>query len=163
MTQEEFEAIRARYAELVEGASSLEPTTQAAIDRTAQQMKRMFGDDIPTLIADVDRLRAENVTLLTWNLYAKMLLKDIAAYKPTLLMREGGRTAIAPCPYCRKHEWHVNSCPIEQIRALLAQEALAYDGHDGYACPVCGGRAVDVDFNAQPHNACPCPCHVKDQ
>ena len=37
-----------------------------------------------------------------------------------------------------------------------------YDGHDGYACPFCGGKAVDVDFEAQPDRACLCPCHEQD-
>jgi len=37
-----------------------------------------------------------------------------------------------------------------------------YDGHDGYACPFCNGAAVDVDFEAQPHLACLCPCHEQD-
>jgi hypothetical protein len=41
--------------------------------------------------------------------------------------------------------------------------AIIYDGHDGYACPFCGGTSVDVDFDAQPDLACPCPCHLQDQ
>jgi hypothetical protein len=43
------------------------------------------------------------------------------------------------------------------------QTIYAYDGHDGYACPICGGKAVDVDFDAQPELACPCFCHEQDQ
>jgi predicted RNA-binding Zn-ribbon protein involved in translation (DUF1610 family) len=36
-----------------------------------------------------------------------------------------------------------------------------YDGHDGYACPTCGGAAVDMDPITQPDLACPCPCHLQ--
>jgi hypothetical protein len=39
---------------------------------------------------------------------------------------------------------------------------ISYDGHDGYACPVCGGKAMDVDFEAQPDLACLCLCHAQD-
>jgi hypothetical protein len=37
-----------------------------------------------------------------------------------------------------------------------------YDGHDDYACPYCGGKAVDVDPIAQPDLACACSCHEQN-
>jgi hypothetical protein len=43
------------------------------------------------------------------------------------------------------------------------QTIYAYDGPDSFAYPICGGNAVEVDFEAQPDLACSCPCHEMDQ